>query len=184
MNRICSCFAAISFAALAGTGAAIGAEPASTPVTVGQLIIDPDKYVDVDVVVRGHIEISDLWRAFESVHNLYESKAVVDQLRKDWKVISDGTKRLHGPKDKVDGRVSDAAQEMNELERKYCITVAPVRPFLRNGKYLTERTVIVRGRLMKLVGVELTSGCNGESHLMLQVDEVLDPPAPEAKSKR
>lgn len=183
MNRIGSGFAVIFFAALICAGPAFGAETASAPLTVSQLITDPDKYLAGEIVVRGHIEISDLWRAMEAVHNLYESKAIVDHLDKDWKVVTESTKPAHRQDAKMQDQSIDAAHEMDELERKYCIAVSPVSPFLRNGRYLTKRAVVVRGRLIKLIGEEALNGCNIESHLILQVNEVLDPPSPQAKSK-
>ncbi|MGZ3272707.1 MAG: hypothetical protein ACXU82_04745 [Caulobacteraceae bacterium] len=154
---------------------AVAADVPLPHLTVGELVADRDKYMVGEVVVQGHLVVANLWRAFEATHNLYESKAVHDQLGRDWKVITERTERIHGP----DEKSADAAQDMLSLQRKYCITVLPVEHFRRGQTYLSDRTVTVKGHLEEYRGLQ---DCNPESGVILMVDEVLDPPP--AKSGR
>jgi len=169
MKVVSPCIVAIllSLTAMMGSASAEEAEPLH--LTVGELIAGQDKFMGKEVIVRGHLMIEDLWRAIEAVHNLYESKAVLDGLGRDWKVIADRSRRIHGPDEKSE----DAAQDMLSLEHKYCITVLPVEPFRRGRTYLTDRTVTIKGHLEKYGGVQ---GCNLQSGIALVVDELVDPP--------
>jgi hypothetical protein len=148
-------------------------------VTVGQLLANPELYADREVVVPGYVLIGNLHMVSEAQHYLYESKEIFDRMARDAKAANAIIRKNPKP----DPSWEKFADEESDLERRYCLTVVPVEPFLRNGKYLTRRTVTVRGRLTKLVGYRLFSGCNPASDFVLQVDEVLDPASAAAKPK-
>jgi hypothetical protein len=156
MNVIRCALAAILFSVVAFSfHRAVATVLKLRPLTVKQILADPDKYSKGDFIVKGYVQIRGLHKFFERSQTLIESQAIAHRMDEN---------SLGEPQERIDKDL--------KLYDEDCINIWDTSPLIRAGKLINNRTVVLRAKLIKDDG-DYAPVCGWP--IVLSIEEVLDP---------